>query len=164
MKVARHTFRHRPRATVVAALLLAACSDGKSDNAADLGQVSAVPDSGRMMAGMEGMPGMGGNGMMEQMQAHLRTMDGASADSLQAMMPTHRQMVTNMLAQFDTDMRGRGMTSDTAWNATADALRQDLARMPGMNGSALHQFMPAHGARLRRLMESHRTMMGTMKR
>lgn len=159
MKVAR-----RSLVTVVTALLLAACSDGRSDDAADIGHVTAAPDSGGMMAGMEGTPGMGGSGMTEQMQAHLRMMDGASADSLQALMPTHRQLVSTMIAQFNTDMRGMGMTSDTAWNATVDALRQDLARMPGMSASELHQFMPAHGARLRRHMEAHRTMMGTMKR
>jgi len=148
----------------VIALLLAACSGGRSDNAAETGQVTAAADTGGMMAGMEGMPGMGGSGMMEQMQAHLRMMDGASADSLQAMMPTHREMVTNMIAQFDTDMRGMGMTGDSVWTATVDSLRQDLTRMPGMSGSALHQVMPAHGARVTRLMAAHRTMMGTMRR
>lgn len=159
MKVAR-----RRLVTVVTALLLAACSDDRSDDATAIGQVSAAADSGRMVGGMEGSPGMAGNALTEQMRAHLRMMDGASADSLQALMPTHRQLVSNMMAQFTTDMRGMGMASDTAWNAIADALRQDLARMPGMSASELHQFMPAHGARVTRLVASHRTMMGSMRR
>lgn len=166
MKVARRTLAHRSVVAVAAALVLAACSAADSGNAADSGQGSTAQDTAGAMSGMEGMPGMqgtGGSGMMEQMQAHMRMMDGAGADSIQAMLPTHRQMVANMLAQFNKDMRGMDMTSNTAWPATVDSLRRDLTRMPEMSASELHQFMPAHGARVIRLMDSHRAMMGNMQ-
>lgn len=166
MRLARRTLASRSLVTLAAALALAACSGGEAENAADTSQAPAAQDSaGAMsgMGGMQGMQGMAGGGMMEQMQAHMRMMDGAGADSMQAMLPMHRQMVANMLAQFNKDMRGMDMTSNTAWNATVDSLRQDLTRMPEMSASELQQFMPAHGARVMRLMESHRSMMGNMK-
>ena len=76
---------------------------------------------------------------------------------------THRQMVANMIAQFNKDMRDMNMPGDNAWNATVDSLRQDLMRMPEMRASELQQFMSAHGPRVTRLMESHRKMMSDMK-
>ena len=167
MKLARRTLASRSLVTLAAALALAACSNGESENAADTNQAPAAQDADTAgtMSGMGGMGGMGGmqGGMMEQMQAHMRMMDGAGADSMQAMMPMHRQMVANMIAQFNTDMRGMDMTSNAGWNATVDSLRQDLTRMPEMSASELQELMPAHGARVMRLMESHRSMMADMK-
>lgn len=166
MTVALRTFVHRSLVLHVATLGLAACSGSKSGDAADADQAAAAQDTAGAMSGMPGMqdmPGMGGSGMMEQMQAHLHMMDGAGADSIQSMLPAHRQMVANMIAQFNRDMRGMNVPSDAAWTATVDSLRQDLTRMPEMSASELQQFMPGHGARVRRLMESHGTMMGNMR-
>lgn len=169
MTVVLRTFAHRSLVPLVAALVLAACSGDKAGDAADADQAVAAQDTAGAMSGMEGMqdmpgmPGMGGSGMMAQMQAHMRMMDGAGADSIQSMLPAHRQMVANMIAQANKDMRDMNMPGDAAWTATVDSLRQDLTRMPEMSGAELHQFMPAHGARVRRLMESHRAMMGNMR-
>lgn len=167
MKVARRTLTCRWLVTLAALVGIAACSGGKSGDAADTGQASAAQDTAGALSGMEGMPGMqgstGGNGLMEQMQAHMRMMDGARPDSLQAMMPAHRQLVANMIAQFNRDMRDMNMPSDATWNSTVDSLQQDLTRMPEMNTSELQRLMPAHAARVRRLMGSHRTMMGSTK-
>lgn len=166
MTVARRMFARCSLVPLVATLALAACSGGKSGDAADTAQAPAAPDTAGAMSGMEGMPGMQGavgSGMMEQMQAHMRMMEDADADSVRAMLPTHRQKVANMLAQFNKDMRDMGMASDTAWSATVDSLRQDLTRMPDMSALELKQFMAAHRARVMRLMESHRTMMASMK-
>lgn len=166
MKAAHRTLARCSLVPLAAALALAACSDGKSGDAAETAQAPAAQDSAGAMAGMEGMPGMqgtGGSGTMEQMQAHLRMMEGADADSVQAMLPTHRQKVANMLAQFNKDMRDMGTASNTAWSATVDSLRQDLTRMPEMRAPELKRFMAAHRARVMRLMESHGTMMASMK-
>jgi hypothetical protein len=100
---------------------------------------------------------------MEEMQAHLQGMHGASGDSLRAMLPAHRQMTANMLASMGREMREMDMKGDAAWEATADSLRQDLVRMPEMGAAELKGFMPAHQARLERLMEMHRRMSGGMK-
>jgi hypothetical protein len=51
------------------------------------------------------------------------------------------------------------MMPDAQWNATADSLRQDLTRMPEMSAQELEAAMPAHNARMQRLMDMHRAMM-----
>lgn len=166
MIVVHRSVAHRALVPLVAALLFAACADGEVGRTADTEQAPGAQDSGSAMAGMEGMPGMQGageSGMLEQMQAHLKSMDGAGADSLQAMLPMHRQVVANMIAQANKDMRDMNMPGDPAWTATVDSLWQDLIRMPELSAAELQQFMPAHGARVTRLMEAHRVMMGGMQ-
>jgi len=140
---------------VVLGVVLSAC------NARD--EPGAVADTG--MQGMKGMEGMGGMmEMMSQMQSHMRMMEAAGADSMKAMLPMHRQMVANMISQMNSEMRGMNMKADSAWQATIDSLRQDLVRMPEMSAAELHTFMPRHGARMTRLMDMHRSMMGSMKK
>lgn len=133
----------------------------------------ASADSG-MRTKMSGMPGMSGNAggnaggstdgtMMDQMQTHLRMLDGASGDSLKAMMAMHRSEVANMISEANGQMRKMNMPAGTAWQATTDSLRQDLVRMPEMSASQLQAFMPGHRARIMRFMEMHRSMMSGMK-
>ena len=129
---------------------------------------AAVDTSGGMggmrdMGGMHDMGGMMGGKMMEDMQSHMRTMMGASADSMKAMLSMHRQMVANMISQMNGEMRQMNMTGDASWTATVDSLRQDLIRMPEMSAEELRRFMPAHHSRMMRLMELHRSMMASMK-
>jgi hypothetical protein len=97
--------------------------------------------------------------MMSGMQSHLQMMRGMTADSMLAMRPQHRQMVANMLAQMNREMRQMNMTTGADWAAMVDSLRNDLTRMVDMNAGDLHQFMPDHHRRVERLMEMHRTMM-----
>jgi hypothetical protein len=52
--------------------------------------------------------------------------------------------------------------ADEAWTATVDSLREDLSRMPEMGAQELRDWMPRHRARMTRLMEMHRAMMGNM--
>ncbi|MGI9179069.1 MAG: hypothetical protein ACR2H9_00950 [Longimicrobiaceae bacterium] len=155
----------RRSALVLTLVLLAAC--GRS--AEEAGDPPMREEStGAMSGGMQGMPmqgmsGMQGGGMMEQMQSHMQMMEGASGDSLGAMMPMHRQMTANMIARFNREMRDMNMAADGRWNATVDSLRQDLVRMPEMNMDEMRALMPAHHARVTRLMEMHRGMMGDME-
>lgn len=146
-------------ALVLAPALISACAREGAD-----ADQNAAADTGAAPGEMQGMEGMGGaGGMMEQMQAHMRMMDGASADSMRAVLPMHRQMVANMISQFDREMRQMNMKADAAWQATIDSLRQDNIRMPEMSASELRTFMPEHRARVMRLMDMHRSMMGNMK-
>jgi hypothetical protein len=85
-------------------------------------------------------------------------MHGARGDSLKAMLPTHRQTAANLIAQMNREMRQMNMPADPAWTATVDSLRQDLVRMPEMGAAELQSAMPAHAARLGRLMRMHRSM------
>lgn len=142
---------------------LAACAGNDSTEGADADQSAAAADTGTAAGGMQGMEGMGGaGGMMEQMQSHMRMMEDVGADSMQAMLPMHRQMVANMISQFDREMRQMNMKADAAWQATIDSLRQDNIRMPEMSASELRTFMPEHRARVIRLMDMHREMMRNM--
>jgi hypothetical protein len=102
---------------------------------------------------------MGDSTMMRQMESHIQAMQGASGDTMKAMLPMHRQMAANMIAQMNGQMRQMNMQPDPAWNATVDSLRQDLVRMPEMSAPELQSFMPAHTERMQRLMRMHGAMM-----
>ena len=153
------TFR-RLALTILGASAFAACRSSDRESARS-GDTAARTDTA---GGMAGMPGMMGAGMMDSMQTHIRMMDTLSAQQLTAMLPMHRQMAANMLSRMTSDMRSMNMTADQAWSATVDSLRQDLVRMPEMSGSELKAMMPAHHARMTRLMQMHRDMMGRMQR
>lgn len=112
------------------------------------------------MKGMHGMQGMGGGDMMAQMHAHMGMMQGAGADRIKGMLPMHRQMLANMLAQMTGEMRDMHMPADAQWTATVDSLRHDLVQMPEMSGAELKAMMPAHMGRVMRLMDLHRAMSG----
>ena len=147
--------------TLILALGTSAC--GGNDQAAEEAQVdtSAMPG----MEGMEGMQGMEmgpSAGMMREMSAHMQMMEGMSGDSAAAMLTTHRQMVGNMIAQMNREMRDMNMGADARWNATVDSLRDDLIRMPELSPGELDQLMPDHRARVERLMEMHEEMMQGM--
>jgi hypothetical protein len=56
-------------------------------------------------------------------------------------------------------MRSTNMRGDPMWNALVDSVRQDLVHMPDMSGQELKTLMPAHQARVMRLMQMHQQMM-----
>jgi hypothetical protein len=60
-------------------------------------------------------------------------------------------------------MWSMNMTGDPAWSALVDSVRQDLVHMPEMSAPELKTFMPAHQARVTRLMQMHRSMMAKPK-
>ena len=146
---------------LTAAAALGACRPSDR-NASSSGDTAAATDTAGGMAGMQGMSGMMGTATMDSMEAHLR-MDTIRAEQFTAMLPAHRQMIANMLSRMNQEMRSMNMAGDQAWTATIDSLRQDLVRMPEMSGSELREMMPAHHARMTRLMRMHRDMMGRMR-
>lgn len=140
-----------------------ACGGGADDEPDPSQQAAPSQDT---MSAMDGMPGMQASdaGMMGRMNAHMAMMRGLSTDSTMAMRSTHRQMVANMIAQMNREMRDMNMATDAAWDATMDSLRSDLTRIPEMSGPELQALMPDHDRRVVRLMEMHRRMMGRMAR
>ncbi|HKP76140.1 MAG TPA: hypothetical protein VJT67_11400 [Longimicrobiaceae bacterium] len=104
------------------------------------------------------MSGMQSKGMMEELRTHMQAMHGAGGDSLKAMLPTHRQMAANLLAEMNREMRQMNMVAAPAWTATVDSVRQDLVRLPVMGPAELQSAMPGHEARLNRLMGMHQAM------
>ena len=188
----RYRIRFTALTAVVAVATTSACAksgeqraapaNAASDTASPSGQPAPAAGGQEMgdMKGMDGMKGMAGmrggdsagssgmmggamSGMSGDMQTHMRSMMGASAGQLKAMLPMHRQMVANMLAQMNGEMRQMNMASDPAWTATADSLRQDLVRMPELGGAEVKAMMPGHEGRVTRLAAMHRAMMGKMQ-
>lgn len=145
------------------AVLLAACAREEPGQAAPdtTARAGAPGDAGmQAMPGMPAMQGMAMQPMMQQMRTHMAMMDTAAPQTMRSMLPAHRQMAANMLSQFDRDMRQMNMAADAEWRALTDSVRADLIRMPDMSPNELKAFMPAHGARLMRLMQRHQAMMG----
>lgn len=117
------------------------------------------------LAGMTGgqMAGTMSMGKTDSMQTHLRMIEGMSADSMTMMLPAHREIVANLLAGMEADMRRMNMQPDAEWTALTDSVRKDLVRMPEISTGDLRSLMPEHGARVMRLMQMHRSMMGGVK-
>lgn len=160
---------HRGSVLLVSLVTLAACGGGAEEaqqstaepqSAAAPAPAPATDTAGQAMGGMQGMGGMD-NGMMAQMQSHMQAMQGMSADSLEKALPEHRQMTANMMAQMNQQMKG--MSAGPEWNEAVDAVRQDLTRMPEMSAEELKAYMPEHQQHVTKLMELHRSMMGSMK-
>lgn len=149
----------------LAAVAIAACAGNEGGTAADTaaGNAASVAEGG--MAGMPGMPGMatGGDTETDQMRAHMAAMEGMRGDSLMQMAQMHRQMGANMIARFNREMSRMNMAGDAEWRATVDSVRQDLVRMPELSAEEMGRMMPAHHARVTRLIEMHRSMMANMK-
>jgi hypothetical protein len=157
-------------------LILPGCRSRQDAGASDSAAVSvtragadtatmAGADTATMGAADTGMAGVTAFGtmvshMMESMEAHMRLMDTASAAMMQARMPRYHQMADSMLSRMNEEVRRRNIATDSIWPATVDSVRQDLSRMRAMAASDMTAMMPAHLARMRWLMQMHRTMTG----
>lgn len=172
----RNHHSHRVLGLVVG-LLGAACTKAEDrqvaagpDSARQAAGAPSVRDTGGMsgMKGMEGMSGQSGTaagpmaGMPDDMRTHLTAMTGATADAAKALLPKHRQLVANMIARMNGEMRDMQMSGDAAWSATVDSLRTDLVRLPELSGTELAAMLPAHLARVTRLGATHGRMMDGM--
>ena len=138
--------------------VLAACNRGDEETDAPEAQTDTSA-----MQGMQGMQGHGGDDMTAQMQQHMAMMQNVNADSLAAMLPAHRQMAGNMIAQMNQQMQSMNMAADAAWTAVMDSIRNDLTRMAELSSAELKPFMAEHHRRMTRLMEMHGTMMKNMR-
>ena len=161
--------RRMTLAMLITLVSLVACAGG--DDTGDSASMEESSGQGMPMGGMdsmaamEGMPGMGAmasGSMMDQMQSHMAMMRQAGEDSLAAVMPMHRQMLANMIAQMNREMRDMGMAPDQEWEATIDSLRSDLRTMPEMTPAEMQSAMEAHQARIDRVIGMHRSMMEQM--
>lgn len=156
----------------VLALTLGGCAKGDGAGGGATGSASAGGMTDMPMQGMGGkasgdsgaMAGMSGvSGMMAGMQTQMDAMMKATPEQMRAMVPAHRQMAANMLAQMTTEMRGMTTPASPAWTATVDSVRQDLVRLPEQSAAQLPDAMKGHHARMTRLMQMHGEMMKGMK-
>jgi predicted small lipoprotein YifL len=135
----------------IALVALAAC--GKKPEAAKPPAADTAGKMGRMQMGMQGMK------MMPLMRAHLDSIGAMPPAQMTAMMAAHQELASRMMDAMGADMRGMGMKPDSAWAALGDSVRQDLAELPGLSGTALKARMQAHIGRMQRMMVMHEGMM-----
>ena len=152
---------------VVAAAAGAACgakgAPANRDSAlGDAGSLEAPrkPDSAGNAGRMVRLPRMSASfaALMDSIQADMRRTSVTDAHSTGRTLPRYRRMVSSMLAQMTTEMHTMNVPADVAWTATMDSLQQDLMQLPEMTRSELRQAMPAHRARVSRLMAMYREM------
>ena len=148
-------------ATIAVGSIIAACTS-KEPPASHDSAAAAKTATDTTKGGMAGMQGMMSSAVTDSMQAEMRRMAGVSPDQVATMLPVHRQMVGNMLAQMTNDMRSMNMPADAAWTALTDSVRQDLIHLPEMSQTELKQAIPAHHARVSRLIQMHKDMMAKM--
>ena len=145
--------------------VLAGCGRGDDTRA-------AAGDSAGMYMGMDsmqmrgmgkgGMQGMGDMmGMMTGMRTHMDSMMRLPPARMQAMMAVHDRMMAQTMDRMGADMRGMNMAGDREWSALGDSVRQDLAALPQLEGTALTARMRAHSDRVSRLIGMHERMMGS---
>ncbi len=94
---------------------------------------------------------------------HLTRLDAASADSLKALLPLHRQVVDALIADCEEMMRMEKMSPPRKWESTVADVRQDLARMAPMPAAEVKQAWPDHRQRIGDMLNMRRDMMSHMK-
>jgi len=156
----------RPLVTLGILMIGVACSPAKTDRSADSADAGAMTgaapaDSGQMAmpAGAQGMSGMHQDTLVPKVQAHLQRLQTANADSLRALVPDDRQVVTALIADCEQMMRQMKMEPPRKWRDAVQALRTDLDRMTKMSGAQLAQAMPAHRKRIEGMLAMRHDMM-----
>jgi len=114
------------------------------------------------MEGMSGMDSMATSDPADVVTGHMREFETLDADSMIRALAGHRQIIANMIARMNREMREMNMPADEAWTATVDSLRADLIAMPDMSARELRDFIPLHHRRASKLIEMHRRMMKSM--
>ena len=147
------------------AMAAGACGspDQSSKSAPLAGSKAPAKADSQPLAGMPGMTASPSSAMIQEMEAHLRTLDGKAGDQLTGSLVDHRQRVANLIASFNDEMRSMNMPPDAAWRATVDSLRQDLVHLADLSASEVVTAMPAHRGRIVRLIAMHREMAAKMR-
>ncbi|GAC1647407.1 MAG: hypothetical protein NVS4B3_01440 [Gemmatimonadaceae bacterium] len=156
----------RPSATSQVALLVlslgtvASCqSEARNSGAAPVasttsGAVAATADSAHTAMG-----GMHEDALAPKVQAHLRRLNTPNPDSLKALVPIDREVVTALIADCEQMMSAMKMDPPRKWRNAVHDLRQDLDRMAGMSGAQLRSAMPGHRERIQGMLTMRHDMM-----
>lgn len=116
-------------------------------------------DSAHGAMGMSGMTGSHADTMATLVEAHLQRLATAGPDSLKALVPRDRQVVTALIADCEQMMRQMKMTPPGKWNDAVRDLRQDLDHMAGMTAAQLAAAMPEHRKRIQGMLAMRHDMM-----
>ncbi len=140
-------------AWTIAVVALAGCSKRPEAAPAAAADTATKPAAQSMTMSMAGM------NLMPAVRAHLDSLGQATPAQLAGMMAGHQELMSRMMDAMGKDMRGMNMTPDAAWTALGDSVRQDLADLPGLSGTALKTRMGAHIGRMQRMLAMHEGMM-----
>lgn len=160
--------RVRPLIALALLATVAACNPGSRDRSADStgagagATVAAAPgDSGHtpMPAGAPGMSGMHQDTLAPKVEAHVQRLQTANPDSLRALVPDDRRVVTALIADCEQMMREMKMEPPRKWRNAVQELRTDLDRMANMTGAQLERAMPEHRKRIEGMLAMRRDMM-----
>ena len=100
---------------------------------------------------------LGGPGM-ENLRAHLNSIEGLSGARLEAVRDAHSELIRSTLARIMTDFAGLTMVSGELQGALRD-VRQDWERIPTLSPDEFEAFLPEHLTRVIRLIDMHRQRM-----
>lgn len=139
-------------------LAAAACRSQEQKTVAETGAAARGADTSRgAMAG--GMQAMHQDTLAAKVEAHLRRLDTTNPDSLRALVPVDREVVTTLIADCEQMMRAMKMEPPRKWRNAVQDLRQDLDRMASMSGAQLRTVMPEHRTRIEGMLAMRRDMM-----
>lgn len=100
-----------------------------------------------------------GGRIEDRMLLHLRRMQTMTDDEVVKSFPSHSQMLDHLLLELDYEVRAAG-GSGALWTATLDSAKQDLDWIEERPGSGMRAAFGAHEARVLRLIEMHRSIVG----
>lgn len=156
----------RPLMALALLATVAACNPGSRDRSADsagagamMGAAPADSSQMAMPAGAQTMSGMHQDTLVPKVQAHVQRLQTANADSLRALVPDDRRVVTALIADCEQMMREMKMEPPRKWRNAVQELRTDLDRMANMTGAQLERAMPEHRKRIEGMLAMRRDMM-----
>lgn len=117
----------------------------------------AVADTSQHAVGES--KGMHQDTLAARVQAHLQHLSTNNPDSLKALVPADREVVTALIADCEKMMREMKMNPPKKWQDAVKDLRQDLNRMASMNGAQLQSAVPKHRKRIEDMLSMRRDMM-----
>lgn len=108
------------------------------------------------------MGGMHDDTLVARVTAHLGRLATASPDSLRALVPADREIVTALIADCEQMMRQMKMEPPRKWRNVVSDLRQDLDRLATLSGPPLQQLMTEHRKRIENVLSMRHDMMQMM--
>ena len=109
------------------------------------------------MAG--GMHGMYQDTLAPKVESHVQRLATTDPDSLKALVPVDREIVTALTSDCEQMMREMKMDPPRKWRNAVQDLRQDFDRMARMSGAQLRTVMPGHRERIEGMLAMRRDMM-----
>ncbi len=146
--------------SVLAAAAACRSEAGKRAESTAAAAPATIDTGPRAMAGS--MKSMHEDTLAARVQAHLQRLATNNADSLKALVPIDRDVVTTLIADCEKMMREMKMPPPRKWNDAVKDLRQELARMATMSGAQLQGVIPEHRKRIEGMLSMRRDMMRMM--